>query len=76
LFLTFKKRKKKKKRQNKIKREKQNRKLMNKFEFIEKLTEENSFYFLYGFRNYLSPTKLMEKLLVLMNDSNNETKER
>ena len=47
-----------------------------KFDFTEKLNEEDVFYFLYGFRNYFSPRKLMRKLFKLSKNSDKEKKER
>ena len=48
----------------------------NKMDYIEKLNDENTFHFLYGFRNYLSPTKLMENLMMLNNQQNYELQKK
>ena len=46
------------------------------YDFKELSQEEDALYFLYGFRNFFPPKKLMKKLIKLSKDSKKETKER
>ena len=51
--------------------------MRNRFDFTEKLVEdEDVIHFLYGFRNYFSPLKLMRKLFKLSKNQNEENKKR